>query len=81
MQLRDIQTEKWGRLWHTELWSRVEQTHTHTHTLSSEIQTELKVSFAVFSAHKIQSHDHDTGSSPVIFFKIKLHRKISISNS
>lgn len=43
------------------MWSR------HTH--SSEIQTEQKVSFAVFRAHKIQSHDHETGSSPVIFLK------------
>ena len=34
---------------------------------SSEIQTEQKVSFAVFRVHKIQSQDHNTGSSPVIF--------------
>ena len=34
---------------------------------SSEIQTEQKVSVAVFRAHNIQSDDHDTGFSPVIF--------------
>ena len=35
--------------------------------LSLEVQSEQKVSSAVFKAHKIRRHNYDTGSSPVTF--------------